>query len=246
MPCITAVLGPHEYGLRIWLGAQGGRQISTGREDFAGGSAVLPKLSEGLEIELSDCEAENATLKGDWLLQVVEIVIGGVPTVVEVRFMCLIKSLGRILLQGSVLTNLLDPMRHQVDLRKVEIGIQLLGNIYLVADIIPPGVHSAPLLAPRPSFSICFLVYLSLLHEFRSQGIGFSLRLFRRLARVRKHLWRCANDASRPPCSSKLHHREIYIEHTYRILTMPVCTQLLDWIRDAVRGFRLVETGLQL
>jgi hypothetical protein len=37
--------------------------------------------SEGLEIELSDFEAEDTTLKGDYLRQVVEIVIGGIPTV---------------------------------------------------------------------------------------------------------------------------------------------------------------------
>jgi hypothetical protein len=43
-----------------------------------------------------------------------------------------------------------------------------------------------------------------------------------------------------------LHHREIYIEHTYRILTMPVCTQLRDLILDAERGFHLIKTGLQL
>jgi hypothetical protein len=76
-----------------------------------------------LEIELSDFEAENATLKGDYLWQVVEIVIGGVPTVLEVRCMYLFMSLGRILLQGSVSTNLCGPMRHQVDLWKVEVGI---------------------------------------------------------------------------------------------------------------------------
>jgi hypothetical protein len=131
-----------------------------------------------LEIELSDFEAENATLKGDYLRQVVEIVIGGVPTVLEVRFMCLFISLGRILLQGSVSTNLLDPMRHQVDLRKVAVGIQLLGNIYLVADKIPQGVHFAPLLGRSPSFRIWFCLYLSLHHEFCSQCIGFGLRLF--------------------------------------------------------------------
>jgi len=131
----------------------------------------------GLEIELSDFEAENAKLKDDYLRQIVQIVIGGVLTVVEVRFMCLVMSLGRILLQGSVSTNLFDPMRHQVDLQTVEVGIQLLGDIYLVADIIPPGVHLAALLGQRRSFSICFLVYLSLLHEFRSQGIRFGLRL---------------------------------------------------------------------
>jgi hypothetical protein len=54
-------------------------------------------LSEGLEIELSGFEAGNATLKGDYLRQVVEIVIGVVPTVLEVRFMCLFMSLSTIL-----------------------------------------------------------------------------------------------------------------------------------------------------
>jgi hypothetical protein len=98
-------------------------------------------LSECLQIELSDFETENAMLKGDYLLQVVEIVIGGVPTVFGVRFMCLFMSLPRILLQGSVSTNLFDPMRDQVELWNVEVGIQLLGNIYLVADIIVPGIH---------------------------------------------------------------------------------------------------------
>jgi len=135
-------------------------------------------LSEGLEIELSDFKAKNATLKGDYLWQVVEIVIGGVPTVLEVSFMCLFMSLGRILLQGSLSMNLFGPMRHQVDLRKVEVCIQLLGTIYPVADILPPGIHFAPRLGRRPSFSIGFLVYLSLLHPFGSQRTGFGLRLF--------------------------------------------------------------------
>jgi hypothetical protein len=51
----------------------------------------------------------------------VEIVIGGVPTVLEVGYMCLFISLGRILVQDSVSTNLFGPMRHQLDLRKVEV-----------------------------------------------------------------------------------------------------------------------------
>jgi hypothetical protein len=68
-------------------------------------------------------EAEDATLKSAYLWPVVEIVIGGVPTVLGVRFMCLFMSLGRILVQGTVSTNLFDPMRYQVDLRKVEVGI---------------------------------------------------------------------------------------------------------------------------
>ena len=118
-----AVLGSHEFGLRIRLGAQGRCQICSGREDFADGDAVLPTLSEGLEIELSHFEAEDATLKGDYLWQVVQIVMGCVPTILEVHFMCLFVSLGRILFQGSVSRNLFSPMRHHVDLREVEVGI---------------------------------------------------------------------------------------------------------------------------
>jgi hypothetical protein len=74
-----------------------------------------------LEIELSDFGAEYATLTGDYLWQVVEIVIGGIPTVFQVGSMFFM-SLGRILLQGSVSTNMLRPMRHQVDLPKVDVG----------------------------------------------------------------------------------------------------------------------------
>jgi len=107
-----AVLGSHAFGLCIWLGAQGGSQISTAREEVAGSSAVLPTLSESLEIDLSDFDAEDATLKGDYLWKVVGIVIGGIPTILEVRFMCLLMSLERILLQGSISTNLFDSMRH--------------------------------------------------------------------------------------------------------------------------------------
>jgi len=160
------------------MGSSGGQHDQPQNGGLCKWQYCFPGLSEGLEIELSDFEAENATLKGDYLQQVVGIAIGGVPTVLEVSFMCLFMSLGRILLLGSVLTNLFDRMRHQVDLQKVEVGIQLLGNIYLVADIIQPGIHFAVLLGRRPSFNICSLVYLSLFHEFRSQGIGFGLRLF--------------------------------------------------------------------
>jgi hypothetical protein len=178
MLSITAVLRPHAFGLRIRLGTQGRCQISTGREDFAGGSADLLMLSKALDIELSDFEAENATLTGHYGRQVVEIVIGGIPTVLEARLICLLMSLSRMLLQGSVSTNLFDQMRHPVDLRKVEVGIQLRGDIYVVANIILLGVYLAPLLRRSPSFSMCFLVYLSLIHLFCSQGISFGLRLF--------------------------------------------------------------------
>jgi hypothetical protein len=105
-------------------------------------------------IELSDFEAENATLNRDFLRQVFEIVIGGVPTILEVHCMCLIMSVGRIPVQGSVSTNLLDRMTHQVGLAKVGVGTLPLGNIYLDADIIQPSVHSATLLGQRSSFVI--------------------------------------------------------------------------------------------
>ena len=101
-------------------------------------------LSERLAIELSDCEAENGTLKGNHLRHVVEIVIRGDPTVLDVHCMCLFMSLGRILLQGSISTIPFDPMTLPVVPQKEEVRIQLVENIYLVADIIPPGVHFAP------------------------------------------------------------------------------------------------------
>jgi hypothetical protein len=121
---------------------------------------------EGLGIALSDFEVENATMKGDYLWQVVVIVIGGVLTVLEVHHICMFTSHGRMLLQRSIWTNLFGPMRYQDDLPKVDVGIQLLGNIYLVADLILTGVHFGPLLGRRPSFSMCVLVYLSVLHKF--------------------------------------------------------------------------------
>ena len=96
--------------------------MSTRRDEFAGGSSVLPTLSGGLEMEISDFEAANVMLQGDCLRQVFENVIGGVPTILEVWFMYLSMSLGRILLHGSVLRNLFNPMRHQVDRRKVEVS----------------------------------------------------------------------------------------------------------------------------
>jgi hypothetical protein len=123
MLSITVVLESPYFGLRIWLGNQGGSKISTAREGFGTSSAVLLTLSEGWNIELTDFEPENVTLKGDYFWQVVVIVIGGDPTVLEVRFMCLFKTLGRILLKGSVLRNLFSPMRHQLGLWKVALGI---------------------------------------------------------------------------------------------------------------------------
>jgi hypothetical protein len=100
-----------------------GSQIKTARENFAAGSAVVPTLSEGFQNELSDFQVKDATLKGDYLWQVVGIVIGGVPTIHEIRFMYLLMSPGRILLKGSVSTNLVGPMTQQVDFHKVEVGI---------------------------------------------------------------------------------------------------------------------------
>jgi len=135
-------------------------------------------LNERLDIELSDFPAEDSTVKGDYLWQVVEIVIVGVPTILEVLYMCFFMSRGRILLQGSVLMNLFVPMRHQVDLQNVEVSISLHANIYLVADIFQSGVHFVPLLGQRLNFSNSFVVHLSLLYLFFSQGIGFGLHLF--------------------------------------------------------------------
>jgi len=146
---------------------------------LAGDSPVLPTLSEGVEIEHSDIDAESAMLKGDYLWQVVEIVIGGVPTVLEVCFKCFFMSLSRILFQGSISTDLFHPMRHQVDLRKVEVSILPLGNIHLVAHIIPPGVHIALLLGWHSTFSIWFPIYLSFFTSsvLRALTLAFAILL---------------------------------------------------------------------
>jgi hypothetical protein len=78
---------------------------------------------KGLEIEHSDFEKENLTLKCNYLCQDVVIVIGSMPTVFEIGFMSIIMSFGGVLLQGSVLMNLIPLMRHQVDLQKINVGI---------------------------------------------------------------------------------------------------------------------------
>jgi len=62
-------------------------------------------------------------LKADYVWHVVEIVIGGVPTILEVNCMCLFLSLSMRLLQGSVSTNLFDRMRPPVVLQIVDVGI---------------------------------------------------------------------------------------------------------------------------
>jgi hypothetical protein len=110
-------------------------------------------LSKGLVCLVSDFEAENAMLKGNYLWQVLEIGFGGVPTVLEVRFMCLFMPLRRILLQGSVSTNLFVPKTHPVDLRKVQVRIGLLGDIYHLADKILQGIPFAPHRRRHPGFS---------------------------------------------------------------------------------------------
>ena len=79
-----------------------------------------------MEILLSDFDAVDVTLNCDYLWQVVEIVIGGVKSVLEVRFMWLFMCVSRILLQGSVSTNIFNPMRHYVDLWKDVVTIKLL------------------------------------------------------------------------------------------------------------------------
>jgi len=67
-------------------------------------------LREVFELELCHCEAENLTPEGHDPWQVVEIVIGGVSTILEVHFMLLIMSLGSILFQGSIRMNLFERM----------------------------------------------------------------------------------------------------------------------------------------
>ena len=75
-------------GQLIWLPTQRGSQISIEREKFGGGTAVLPRLCESLKRELSHLNLENAMLKADYLQQVVGIILQGIPTVLEVHYLC--------------------------------------------------------------------------------------------------------------------------------------------------------------
>jgi hypothetical protein len=77
-------------------------------------------LSEGLKIELFEFEVENITMKPEYLWRVVDIVIGGIQTVLEVGLLCLFMSVGRMLLYSSVRMNLFGPMKHQLDPQRVE------------------------------------------------------------------------------------------------------------------------------
>jgi hypothetical protein len=71
MVAITAVVGWHEFLIRICLRALEGNQISTGRENIACSSAVLPMLSETLEFDLSDFNADDGTLKAHYSWEIV-------------------------------------------------------------------------------------------------------------------------------------------------------------------------------
>jgi hypothetical protein len=125
---------------------------------LAGCSAVHSTLSEDLDIALSGFEADYVTLNSDFFRQVVEIVIESIQTVLEICVIWFFLTLGRILIQGSISTKLFAPLKHQVDLRKVEIHIYRLGISDLVADTIPQGMEFVPLHGLHPSFTISFFV----------------------------------------------------------------------------------------
>jgi hypothetical protein len=65
-------------------------------------------------------------------------------------------------------------MRYQVDIRNIELGIQLLGNIYLVADIIPPGGHFVPLLLLHSIFITYFTYTFSFVMTSVLPGLALS------------------------------------------------------------------------
>ena len=99
---------------------QGYSLMGSRRENVGGHSGDLLTRSEGRRIDLSHLECEIGTLKGDFLRRVVEIVIGGILTVLEVRFMCVFIALSRVLWKGPISTNPVDPVKYQVDLPKLK------------------------------------------------------------------------------------------------------------------------------
>ena len=133
-------------------------------------------------IEFSDFNAEDVTLSGHDFCQLVENIIGGIPTVVEVRVMLLFTYLTGILFQSSVLTNLFDSFRHYVKFRTVEVGIHLIGTINFMDSIITAGINFAQFLRRVSDFSIGNLVYLSVLRLFPSGDFGFGFPLFTALS----------------------------------------------------------------
>jgi hypothetical protein len=136
-------------------------------------------------------------------------------------------------------------MTHQVDPQKVGVGIKLLRNTNFVADWIVRGLHFAPLLWRHPSVSSSFHVYLLHLHECYSQGVGFGNRMFGGLpeyenifeaAQTTESILKVAQCCIIVRLISRVH---IEFEQC------PCGLNLCNWIRDAVWGFCLVETGLQ-
>jgi hypothetical protein len=138
---------------------------------------MLSIRSDGLVMELFDFKAENATLNGDYLRQVVEIVIGGVPTFLEIHFMRLFMSRSRIQLRGSVLANLFDQVQHQGDLSTVDVSIYSLKTSMLWLISFHEGFILHHGFGTRPSLNICLIVFLSHLHELYSLHIGFGFHL---------------------------------------------------------------------
>jgi len=178
MLSLMAVSRSNEFGFHKSPSAQPGSQTRTGRENFEVCSTVLLMLSEGFQIGLADFKSGNAMFEGVQSWQNVESVIGGVPTLLDDRIMCLFMSLERKRWQGSVSMNLFTPMRYQVGLRKDAVSIELVGNISVIGGMMQPGVHYPSIFGQHLSFSIYFLICLFLLHKFHFQGISFCLCLF--------------------------------------------------------------------
>jgi hypothetical protein len=82
----------------MWRRFAGGSKLNAGSVHSAGGIAGISTLSKGLDNEHSNFQLDNATQKGDYLGQVVENVIGGIPTVIKIGFMSWFMSLGILLL----------------------------------------------------------------------------------------------------------------------------------------------------
>jgi hypothetical protein len=106
-------------------------------------------------------------------------------------------------------------------------------------------MYFVPLLGQHTNYEVWFLVYLLNLCKFFAELIALAFA-FLMAHPWKKTSFKVLNDSRHAPCSSIQRHRNLHIEHTYWMLTTPVCTRLRDWIWGTERGFYITENGLQL
>ena len=122
------------------------------------------------KFEATDLETEHTTLEGEYLRQIVEIVVRLIPTICS--------CVSTDYCGKDPQTDLLCEVRHEMDLDEVEVGITLLRHAGFRINTVFPQVVLAPLLRGRQTACLELLLCLTLLNEFGSQHARFCTRPF--------------------------------------------------------------------